>query len=88
MNMLFKQYILLVFLIIVEILILTVWSIKDPLVKKTTVLSTEFVDKNNNHADEMIKTYHIETCKSNNMLLWIGIRKCLLMAVKNLIFFF
>ena len=64
-------------MIIIDVLILTVWSIKDPLLKKFKNVSSELVDDDN---DEIIKTFQLEICKSNNMLIWIGmyLTKCIL----------
>ena len=55
-------------MIFIDIMLLIIWTIKDPLVKDKQELG---IEKGEN--EEIIYAPYIETCKSNHDNIWIGI---------------
>jgi hypothetical protein len=64
-----KLYSFNLLLICLDIFILLMWSVLDPLVKNTIYLPDEFVS---NEDAETIYKPELETCKCKNGIVWIG----------------
>ena len=53
-----------------DVIILMVWSFKDPLKKKALKLTSELIEK-----EDIINEPEIEICKCNNEIIWIGMKR-------------
>ena len=64
----FKFYSVVIILVFLDVIILIVLSLKDPLRKKALKLTSELLEK-----EDIINEPEIEICKCNNEIVWIGI---------------
>ena len=55
-------------MVFVDLVILVVWTLKDPLKKKTMKLASE-----PGETDEIIYEPEIEICNCNHQMVWIGV---------------
>ena len=62
-----KLYTLLIILTFIDLILLIVWSLKDPLQKMTIKLASEYDVKM-----EIIYDPEIEICKCKHEMIWIG----------------
>jgi hypothetical protein len=75
-----KLYGVVIVMVFFDLILLTVWSIKDPLQKNTLKLASEF---GNN--EEIIYEPEIEICKCNHETIWIGKLQTILISFRNVI---
>ena len=54
-------------MVFLDVIILIVWSLRDPLKKKALKLTSELIEK-----EDIIYEPEIEICKCNNEIVWIG----------------
>ena len=57
-------------MVVLDVIILIIWSLRDPLKKKSQKLNEIFIEN-----EDIMKVPEIEICKANNDIVWIGMKK-------------